>query len=126
MIRNTAGIRQIPSPPSVATLAMPRALTFRFSVGLSTRGIAAALIGVGIAAMSLYIAAVNTLLLDGETLRHGQGILVSLERDVANLEELIAERRSPSWVQESSRRFGMVSVTSVRYLRTDQPVAVAR
>ncbi len=127
MMRDLARTPPIPSPLGATVLAMPRAVSFRFPLDASIRRtMAVTLIGVGIAAVGFYIAAVNTLLLDGNALQDVERRRASLEREVARLQEDVAERQSPAWIQARSYEFGMVAITGVRYIRTDQPVAVAR
>lgn len=79
-----------------------------------------------LAAIMIYVAAVNAMLLDGEAIRHDRERILALERDRASLLKLVAEHSSPSWLERRSQEAGMVHVSGLRYLSTDSSFALSR
>lgn len=72
-----------------------------------------------------YIVAVNAMVLAGEEMRRQGTELAKLEQRHALLQSALVERQSPAWLQSHALNYGMVEATSVRYLRTHEPIALA-
>ena len=92
-----------------------------FSKGASITCAALAL-----AAVVTYVAAVNMMLRDGETIRRDRERILSLERERASLLERVAERSSPSWLERRSQEAGIVHISGLRYLSSDPSFALSR
>lgn len=89
-------------------------------------GLAITTIAISFAAIVVYIGAVNMMLLGGEALRQNKARLGNLEQEHAILESLASQRQSPAWLVAHSRANGMVEVDAVRYLVTDESLALHR
>ncbi|MEK9148362.1 MAG: hypothetical protein AAB650_02895 [Patescibacteria group bacterium] len=134
MIRKSIDIERFPHPAlgrrgsgQSAVLELPRIFSFRIAFGAAaSRWTAIIIAAVGLAAIVVYISAVNAILLGGEALKKDQIILERLEYDLAGLRQIAAERESPAWIQAHSTLNGMVAVSTIRYIRSDQSVALAR
>ena len=79
-----------------------------------------------LAAVVTYVAAVNMMLRDGETIRRDRERILSLERERASLLERVAERSSPLWLERRSQEAGMVHISGLRYLSSDPSFALSR
>lgn len=90
------------------------------------RGLAVVFICVIFSAMAVYVWAVNAMLFDGEAIQKGNAVFAALEREHSALESILAERQSPSWLEDAARVNGMVEVAEVRYLKSAQSVALLR
>lgn len=90
------------------------------------RRLALGFAAVGISAAILYVAAVNVILLGGESLRSGEARLKALEAEQARLLEIVSERQSPPWLEARSRAAGMVAVDAVRHLTASRSLALSR
>lgn len=122
-------IRKFYNRPPPALLVMPKFGLDTATLGLSQRmrrGLALAFICAIFSAMIVYVWAVNAMLFGGEAIQKGNAVFTVLEREHSALESVIAERRSPSWLEETARIHGMVDVIDVRYLKPAQSVALLR
>lgn len=88
--------------------------------------LAGLLVGLGVASLALYVAAVNTILLGGEELQRLEAKLLELEARAASLESEVVARQSPSWLEEQARLAGLVEVAGVRYLEGGGPFVLWR
>ena len=122
-------IREFHRSPTMALPAAPKfwpdtaALNADWRI---RRGLAAVFICIVFGAMVVYVWAVNAMLFDGEAIQKGNAIFAALEREHSALESILAERQSPSWLEEAARVNGMVEVLGVRYLKSSQSVALLR
>lgn len=83
-------------------------------------------IGIAFAAIAIYIAAVNAMLLDGQAINREAKVLARLEQDYAALQSLLVQRQSPAQLQANALENGMVAAAGVRYINSGQPVAFSR
>lgn len=104
--------------PWLPQLALP--------AGLRWRWLAMGALGLAVTAATLYVVAVNALLLHGEAMRRASGGLAALERERAALAEELLVRRSPSWLSANARDYGMVEASGMRYLTPPSPVALSQ
>lgn len=82
------------------------------------------LIFVILAAVAVYVAAVNVTMLDGETIKVIQGDIKNTAKKYTELREISLARQSPAWLEEQSRTSGMVEVDRMRFVSQDQSVAL--
>lgn len=139
------GVKQFSPRSPAAVLTLPRSERFSLLWGLPRsrlfwpaefslfllsptlrKGLSAASIGIGLAAIAVYIAAVNAMLLDGEAMNRESQTLAKLEQDNAALQTLLIERQSPAQLQAYAFQNGMVAAAGVRYINSSQPVALSR
>ena len=113
--------------PLAGVAVLPRLSVFQFSLGKSFRlWLLMLSLGVALAAAVVYVIAVNLILLGGEGIRKDQAWVRELEREKTRLENLLAQQQSPSWLEAQSRADGLVEIDGLRYLITDQPVALSQ
>ena len=97
--------------------------------GLSTdqrRVITSVAVTLGLIAAVAYIVAVNVIFLNGQAMHANDEAVKLLVRDTANVGRALAERQSPAWLETQSRSNGMISVSAVRYLTSDESLAFSR
>lgn len=125
-----ATIQRIYRQPLAAVITLPRfhlSKTAAFAVGERARWRLALLAAAtGLAAIIVYVAAVNVLLLSGEAIKKETAAVATLERQLSALRNLSVERQSPSRLQASAIAHGMVKVVEVRYLITEKFIALSR
>lgn len=104
----------------------PRSFAWRISIGRDLRFWAVlGLLGIGLAAVAVYVITANLILLEGESIKRDQAALRALEREYSALESIVAQRQSPSWLEEQSQVHGLVEISGVRYLIGEPAVALS-
>lgn len=101
-----------------AALALPGMATRRF---ISLSALAVMLISAGV-----YVAAVNAILLHGQSIRASERALTTLETERTRLESMRLLRQRPAFLSSSAERQGMVPALGVRYLTASPQVALSR
>lgn len=81
---------------------------------------------VAIAAVIVYIGAVNAMLVGGENALALARELKSLEKRYAKLQDTAVKQESPQWLEQISRSGGMVETRDIRFITQDQSVALSR
>ena len=105
---------------------LPRSFAWRIGIGRDLRfGGVIGLLGLGLAAVAVYVITANFILLEGESIKRDQAALRTLEREYSALESIVAQRQSPSWLEEQSQAYGLVEISGVRYLMGEPAVALS-
>lgn len=85
--------------------------------------ISVSLIILAILSVAAYVAAVNSILLNGEAMKSFGADLKAAAKKYAELQEVAIVQQSPAWLEEHSREVGMIEVGRVRFLNQDWSVA---
>ena len=117
---------RFPSYAAAKTAVLPRSFSWRITVARDLRfpGVMG-LFGIGLAAIAVYVIMANLILLQGESIRRGQAALQTLEREYSALENFVAQRQSPSWLEAQSQIHGLVEIGGVRYVAGEPAVALS-
>lgn len=122
-------IRTYAPKDSVLGAAFPR---FRLPAALALPGVAArrfislSALAVMLISAGTYVAAVNAILLHGQSIRASERTLAALETERTRLESIRLVRQSPAFLASSAERQGMVPALGVRYLTAPPQVALSR
>lgn len=120
-------LKNIQQQARVAVAAYPMAFPLpKFALSAKRHWLGFFLCGIIFAAAVLYIASVNAMLLGGEAIRKESGVLKELKREQALLNDSAIRRESPAWLEDESRKGGMVDVGALRYVGSGASVAFSR